>query len=117
MTSLVLDPAAIDRLVLAFGDDGRDVVAELVATFLAEAPTRLDDLRRGIAAGDEREVSRAVHSLKSSAATLGALDLAELCRTAETLSGAGDLAAVGALVPAVEAGYELARRALEAAVR
>ena len=113
----MLDPAAIDRLVLAFGDDGREVVAELVATFLAEAPVRLGDLRRGIAAGDKREVSRAAHSLKSSAATLGALDLAELCRTAEALSGAGDLAAVGAMVPAVESGYDLARRALEAAVR
>ena len=45
MDRLVLDPAAIDRLVLAFGDDGRDVVAELVATFLAEA--RRCDLRRG----------------------------------------------------------------------
>ena len=62
-------------------------------------------------------MGRAAHSLKSAAATLGALDLAELCRTAETLSRAGDLASVEALVPAVEAGYELARRALEDAVR
>jgi HPt (histidine-containing phosphotransfer) domain-containing protein len=114
---LVLDPAAIDRLVLAFGDEGRGVVAELVATFLAEAPARLAALRQGLAAGDEREVARAVHSLKSAAATLGALDLAELCRTAEASSRARDLAAVEALVPAVEAGYDLARQALEAAVR
>ena len=113
---MALDPAAIDRLVLAVGDDGRDVVAELVATFLAEAPLRLADLRRGVASGDGREAGRPVHSLKSAAATLGALDLAELCRTAEALSRAGDLVAVGGLVPGV--GPATApRRALEAAVR
>ena len=116
MKRLVLDPAAIDRLVLAFGEEGRSVVAELVAPFLAEAPSRLDALRQGIASGDSREVHRAAHSLKSGAATLGALDLADVCREVEALGGAGDVAGAAALVPAVEAGYEVARQALLEAV-
>ncbi|MEA2828157.1 MAG: hypothetical protein QOG43_2596 [Actinomycetota bacterium] len=116
MRAVVLDPAAIDRLVLAFGHEGRGVVAELVATFLAEAPSRLDALRRGVASGDPREVHRAAHTLKSGAATLGASELAAVCREVEALGGAGDVAGAAALVPAVEAGYDLARQALLEAV-
>jgi HPt (histidine-containing phosphotransfer) domain-containing protein len=116
MQVVVLDPAAIDRLVLAFGADGRSVVAELVATFLAEAPSRLTALRQGVTSGDGREVYRAAHSLKSGAATLGALELAELCRDVEALGGAGDLAGAAVVVPALEAGYEVARQALLEAV-
>jgi HPt (histidine-containing phosphotransfer) domain-containing protein len=113
---VVLDPAAIDRLVVAFGDDGRQVVAELVATFLAEAPRQLASLRHGIAVGDEREVRRAAHSLKSSAATLGALDLAGVCRVVEAGSGEGYLAAVSGLVDDLDAVLDAAGRALEVAV-
>ena len=113
---MVLDPAAIDRLVVAFGDDGRQVVAELVATFLVEAPRQLASLRHGIAVGDEQAVRRAAHSLKSSAATLGALDLAELCRVVEARRGEGYLAAVSDVVDELDAVFDAARRALEVAV-
>jgi HPt (histidine-containing phosphotransfer) domain-containing protein len=116
MQQLVLDPAAIDRLVLAFGEEGRSVVAELVDTFLAEAPSRLEALRHGIASGDPREVHRAAHSLKSGAATLGASDLADVCREVEARGGAGDVAGAAVLVPAVETGYVAARQALLEAV-
>jgi hypothetical protein len=54
--------------------------------------------------------------LKSGAATLGALELAELCRDVEALGGAGDLAGAAVVVPALEAGYEVARQALLEAV-
>ncbi|HEX7276706.1 MAG TPA: Hpt domain-containing protein [Acidimicrobiales bacterium] len=110
---VVIDPAAIDELVTTFGDEGRVVVGELVATFLSEAPARLDAIRQGVAAADEAEVRRAAHSLKAGAATLGAHQLAEACRQVEARSRAGDLAAAADLVPAVEASYDQARRALE----
>ncbi len=116
MPSVVLDPAAIDRLVIAFGDEGRVVVAELVDTFLAGAPARLDALRRGLTDCDGDEVRRAAHSLKAGAAILGAHRLADSCRQVEALSLAGDLGAAADVLPAVEASYEQARQALEEAV-
>jgi HPt (histidine-containing phosphotransfer) domain-containing protein len=113
---VVFDPAAIDRLRRAFGDEGPGIVAELVATFLAESPARLEALGQGVAAGDRAGVRRAAHSLRSGAATLGAVDLASVCRVVEGLGEAGELSAAADLVPAVEAEYGRARVALEAAV-
>ena len=46
---MVLDPAAIDRLTRAIGDEGPAVVTALVATFLAESPARLEAIRQGLA--------------------------------------------------------------------
>lgn len=114
---MVLDPTAIDRLTQAFGAEGRAIVAELVATFLAESPARLEALRQGAAAGQGPELRLAAHSLKAGAATLGAVELASLGRRAEALGQAGDLGAAAAgLVADIEAEYDRARIALQAVV-
>lgn len=117
MAPVVLDPAAIDRLTRAVGDEGPAVVAELVATFLAESPARLEALRQGLAAGRGSELRVAAHSLKAGAATLGAVELAARCRQLEALGQAGHpgTAAAG-LVADVEAEYDRARVALQAVV-
>jgi HPt (histidine-containing phosphotransfer) domain-containing protein len=62
---------------------GADFVRELVATFLAEAPRMLDDLREALIAGDAERFRRTAHSLKSNANTFGATALAAMARELE----------------------------------
>jgi HPt (histidine-containing phosphotransfer) domain-containing protein len=73
-----LDPGAVRALVAMVGGD-REVVAEFVDEFLAEAPQRLAEMR----SPDPVLAGRAAHTLKSNALTFGATELAEICRQIE----------------------------------
>jgi len=62
---------------------GADFVAELVDTFLEEAPRMLAELRATAATGRPEAFRRAAHSLKSNANTFGATHLGTLARDLE----------------------------------
>ena len=62
---------------------GAEFVVELVDTFLQEAPTMLEDLRRALAAKDAEKFRRTAHSLKSNSNTFGALTLGAMARELE----------------------------------
>ena len=62
---------------------GADFVAELVDTFLQEAPRMMSELRDALAAGDSDAYRRIAHSFKSNAGNFGALPLAEQLRAIE----------------------------------
>ena len=65
---------------------GAEFVVELVDTFLQEAPTMLEDLRRALAAKDAEKFRRTAHSLKSNSNTFGALTLGAMARELELTS-------------------------------
>jgi HPt (histidine-containing phosphotransfer) domain-containing protein len=96
----LLDPAALEGLREMGGDE---FVADLVATFLADAPPLLAALR----GKDVEEVRRAAHTLKSNGATFGATRFSELCRHLEEEAKGGDLAAAPELISRIEAEYAL----------
>ena len=75
---------------------GEDFVAELVDTFIEEAPGMFEALRAAIAAGNAEGFRRAAHSLKSNSLTFGATALAAQARALE-LGGLGTAADVDAL--------------------
>jgi HPt (histidine-containing phosphotransfer) domain-containing protein len=62
---------------------GAEFVAELVDTFLEEAPRMLEELRSAAAAGRPDLLRRAAHSLKSNANTFGAAGLGSMARRLE----------------------------------
>ena len=95
-----LDPAAAENLRQLGGDE---FVAELVQTFLDEAPVLLAALQ----GSDAAEVRRAAHTLKSNAATFGATRLSDLCQELETQARAGDGMSAPELADGIEAEYAL----------
>jgi two-component system, sensor histidine kinase and response regulator len=101
-----LDPKALDALRADMGDEG--VVRDLIRSFLAEAPALVEAGRTGWAAGRRGDAQRAFHTLKSTAATFGAMRLAEAARAAEQACRDGrtpDAAAIAVLCE--EASQEL----------
>ena len=93
------DPAALDRL-RRFG--GGKLLVEMIRLFLESGPQRVAAMHTGLAQGDSESVERALHSLKSSAAQLGALRLQRLAERGERLAKAGTLEAVSAQLSQLE---------------
>lgn len=89
------DGAALARLE-RFG--GGKLLRDMIDLFLAAAPSRIDAARAGTSAGDAAAAEMALHSLKSSAAQLGAPRMQQLCARGEAAARAGDLGVVGPLV-------------------
>jgi histidine phosphotransfer protein HptB len=101
----------IDTAVFAELQDtaGPEFVAELVGTFLEEAPQMLADLRASLTAGNAEAFRRAAHSLKSNGNTFGAGGLAEMARGLEL----GGMPADAAPLAALDAEYARAAAALK----
>ena len=89
MSEPTIDRATYDDLE---DTAGADFVAELVDTFLEEAPRILEGLQTALAARDADGFRRAAHSLKSNGLTFGAAELAARAKALELggLEAAGD---------------------------
>lgn len=78
MTS-TLNMDVIDEL-LALSDEGDpELLIDLIQMFLADGPTKLDAIMRGIQAQDWEQVERAAHALKGSSGNLGAIHVQDDC--------------------------------------
>ncbi len=108
-----LDPRALVRLER---QGGRAFVQEIVAVFCEDTPERLRLGRFGAESKDLDATRRAAHSLKSTAATLGAVRLQALSERIEALAARRQAAAVAALLNDWESSFASARRDLTAAV-
>jgi HPt (histidine-containing phosphotransfer) domain-containing protein len=105
------DPEAITRLK-RFGGDA--LVFEMIDLFSAGAPARLATAREAVDAGDGERARGVLHSLKSSAGQLGAVALQAMCEDGEQHAARGDVAAVAALLPAMDAEWAAVHQQLNA---
>jgi HPt (histidine-containing phosphotransfer) domain-containing protein len=105
----ILDHAPIADL-LDIG--GPDLVQELTELFFADTPELIAAIESAVATEDWEALTRASHSLKSSAFYLGALALSELSRQLEQSSRAGETGSCVELSRSTPAAYEAAKLAL-----
>lgn len=108
MSGPAIDQDAFDRLVDITGGD-LAFVDELIETYLSDADLQIDDLRAAVVAGDDAAAMRPAHTLKSSSMNVGALALAEQCRSLEADARAGSVPDLGARVEACAATLEAVR--------
>lgn len=109
MSESVIDPVVFDSLKETVG---ADFVPELVAAFLEEAPALIAQLRPALAAGNTETFRRAAHSLKSNAATFGAIRLFELAKELESLARENRLRDIGNKIELSEEAFAHAAEAL-----
>ena len=72
-------------------EEDRELFAQLLGSFVARAPSWLEQLTEALRAGDPAALEQTAHSLKGSAANLGAAALAELCAELEGQGRTGSL--------------------------
>jgi two-component system sensor histidine kinase/response regulator len=91
----------LDRL------SGNENLARRVASrFLTDMPNQLVALAQAIGLSDGETAHREAHSVKGSAANIGAEQVREAARRLEQSAEAGDLAAAAELFPALQMSFE-----------
>ena len=111
------EPGAIDQarfaaLLESVQGDGA-FLAELLDTFLAEAPNLLAAMQQALARQDAAGLRLAAHSLKSNSRDFGAVALSGLCLELETMGKAGTLAGAAEKLAQAEVEYDRVRAVLE----
>jgi signal transduction histidine kinase/DNA-binding response OmpR family regulator/HPt (histidine-containing phosphotransfer) domain-containing protein len=109
----VLEPSALQKLRQVVGDDA-DVLAELIDSFLEDAPVLLADLRQALEAGNAVGVRMHAHSLKSNSADFGASKLNALCKELEQRGRNEELDGAAELLAQAEHEFARVREALRA---
>ena len=107
---MVLDDTHIGML-RALGDD---VLAEIVAVYLASTPANMKAMAAALAADDLVGLRHEAHSLKGASGNVGAVALSLACKHLEHAADTGAVAQLPGFWAAVQARYAEAREALEA---
>lgn len=105
-----IDPQALERLK-EWG--GEKLASQMVRLFLKNSGTRMEQIREGAEAGDLEEAERGAHSLKSSAANIGAEVVRSYATQVESASLESDLDSVRSILPELETAYSRAIAELE----
>jgi HPt (histidine-containing phosphotransfer) domain-containing protein len=111
MAGLIDEEALLERVA---GDP--EFLATMVGIFAADAPTRLDAIRAGLAESDAKGVERAAHSLKGALATMAADAAAASAFRLEQLGRSGSLDGAREILAALERQVEEVTVALQALV-
>ena len=107
-----IDETTLSNLLDSIGGD-REFLRELIDTFFQDAPEQFEGMQSALSAGDAESFRRAAHSLKSNAASFGAVQLSALSKQLEDLGKAGDLSSAGPLLEEAKSEYAQVRKALE----
>ena len=109
----VLDPGPLDTIASLQRPGAPDLVGRVLALFADDAPRHVAGVADGIEALDPERVRTAAHTLKSSAANVGALRLADACARIERSARESNLVACVAIADELDALLADALGALE----
>ena len=87
----ILDSDTFSALWELAGEDDPELVADLVALFLADSAGRVREIRANRSATDFDQVGQAAHALKSSSANVGALPFSRICAELEEVTRVGEI--------------------------
>jgi signal transduction histidine kinase/CheY-like chemotaxis protein/putative methionine-R-sulfoxide reductase with GAF domain len=105
-----IDQVALDRLRAIAPDDA--AFGQLLASFASNGANTLAQLVDAAGAGNVADVTRFSHTLKSNAASFGAVDLAERCSQLEAQAREGSIDDLDDQVTSIAAAFDQARSAL-----
>jgi signal transduction histidine kinase/CheY-like chemotaxis protein/HPt (histidine-containing phosphotransfer) domain-containing protein len=105
---------ALDNIRALSPAKGDALLERVLHAFLNDTPSQLYTLRQAIAAGDAGQLRKTAHSLKSSAANVGADALAQRSKELEQLGRNDTTAGAAALLADMEHSFQAARQALGA---
>jgi HPt (histidine-containing phosphotransfer) domain-containing protein len=110
-TSLV-DWSQLLMLRTLQGPGEPDIVSDLISSFLVDADARMAHLHEGVSTGDLKIVAHEAHTLKGSAALLGAEPLRREAEALETAARSGSVPDLDDLVRRLDEAIHEAKDAL-----
>jgi HPt (histidine-containing phosphotransfer) domain-containing protein len=98
----VLDREIVEQLLALTQAGNPSLLGRLQASFARDTPERLAALRAAVAAGDSDGVAFNAHTIKGSAANLGAVQVVETCEQIESLPALTEAGTVERLLDQLE---------------
>ena len=108
----VIDVEVINQLKVALGEDAKEIIDDLIQTYVGDAPNLINGMRESIKEQDTEKTRRFAHTLKGSSANLGLNELANACFVLEKAAKNEDLANAEEMLAYIEDAYERALQAL-----
>ncbi len=99
----LLDAASLQRLRELDPGDRNGLIGRVLDTFVNSLARHASELAQARAAGDAAALRQVAHTLKSSSASVGALELSQACAEVERLAREGQTAALVAPLARLEA--------------
>ena len=110
----IIDVKILEELIEMLGND-IEFASGLIRDFLEDGRELLGSIRSAREIGDAQELERAAHTLKSSSATFGALDVSDVCKELEEQASQGQISGdVGSKIERLEELFKAVSSALEA---
>ena len=107
---VIIDPKTFSELKDLMG---ADFVVEIIDTFIQETGDLIKQLHQALGAEDGVTFGRCAHAIKSSSASLGALDFSELARELEMLGKANDFSGADPLFAQLSQDFMDVKNSLE----
>lgn len=85
VTESAIDFSVLESLCEMAGEEASLLVEEMIDSYLNDTASRLQAISEAIEQADTETIHQAAHSMKSSSANLGAVNLAQLCEELEQL--------------------------------
>jgi signal transduction histidine kinase/DNA-binding response OmpR family regulator/pSer/pThr/pTyr-binding forkhead associated (FHA) protein/HPt (histidine-containing phosphotransfer) domain-containing protein len=85
----VLDRRVLKSIRNMAGTKAESLVAELIAIYLEDSPQLLHLIREAVLTDNPDSLRRSAHTLRSSSASLGSINLSKLCKELENLGRSG----------------------------
>jgi len=108
----ILDRTALEGLRALETSDNPNLVSRIIEAYMTDTPKLIDKMKHALEASDMMEVAKAAHTLKSSSANVGALELSDRCKQLESAAKRGAAETARDLLSEVESGYRLVETAL-----
>ncbi len=80
-----IDLSVLESICEMAGEEASLLLEEMVTSYLDDTEIRLQAIASAIEAADSESIFQAAHSMKSSSANLGAVNLSQLCEELEQL--------------------------------
>ncbi len=109
----ILDPRTLAGIRAMRKPGSPDLLAKVAGIYASNSRALVDDIKSSLLGNDRTGLLRAVHTLKSSSANVGATGLAQLCREIEALPRDGNLDLAFVLVERLIAEHRDVLQALE----
>jgi signal transduction histidine kinase/CheY-like chemotaxis protein/HPt (histidine-containing phosphotransfer) domain-containing protein len=108
----VIDRKVLDNIRALQGDGDDDLLNKIITIFLSDSPERLAELRKAVNSGDAPSINRIAHTLKSSCANLGALNLSSQFKEMEAMGRTNSIEHTPELLSQIEAEFKTVEAAL-----
>ena len=103
----ILDIRVIEQI-----NSDKAFIKEVHQSFLSDAPTRLQGIKKAFSDGDASSLEQAAHAFKSLSSCIGAMTLFHLCKQIEVAGKTGHIHSAALLIQGLEADYQKVQLAI-----